>query len=143
MAKKKKLTGAFSPGKGSGKRGGLSPKFVAHQFKPGQSGNPKGLPPGTYRPKEALRKAIENLERQGIDVVDKFVKAAVRSKQLMPVLMHKLLPNKQEISLAPDQLNKFAAQVGLILARYIADPTKLQQALAELESLHQDESDTI
>jgi len=69
------------------------------KFKPGQSGNPNGRPPGSRNKSTMVREAVEQallleLEQDAVDILKKGVKMAKEgNEQMIALFINKFLPN--------------------------------------------------
>ena len=79
QAKKKSQTKAAKPKEQGEKQGKVGPGHppVEHQFKPGQSGNPKGKPKGPHLTTELKRQLAEIDPKSGKTLYALFVKAGI------------------------------------------------------------------
>ena len=66
------------------------------QFKPGQSGNPKGKPKGT---RHGLKALIEAMEAEGVDIVALAIQRAKKSNSVLIKLLDKLVPCAKSIEI--------------------------------------------
>lgn len=114
-------------------------RLAPYQFKKGQIGNPKGSLPG-WRPAHIqLREALQEQKRLGYDFVGDAVRQAKRNPVMMKALLDKLIANKIQIGLGPDDLTDILNSVVEIITKHVKDH-KIREAIAvELEALEFDE----
>lgn len=68
----------------------------ATQFKPGQSGNPKGAPKREWTWAGVIQEAVEQLEEDGTPIKSSVVKALIREAKKGNVLATKELMNRMD-----------------------------------------------
>lgn len=66
------------------------------QFKPGQSGNPKGRPKGS---RSGLKALLEAMEEQGIDIIALALARAKKSNSVLCKLLDKVVPTAKSIEI--------------------------------------------
>ena len=71
---------------------------MPHLFKPGQSGNPSGRPPGTKCYLTKLKEAVERFqEKKGEDLLDYAVEKAYYNIDFLKFILNKLIPQERRI----------------------------------------------
>ena len=125
----------------------LSEKFIAMQVKPGEVRNPLGgktRAPGWKPAHVQLREALQEKKRLGIDPIQIFVDEAIKQSKkgkpiLMKALLDKLIANKIQIGVGPDDIQDVVNSVVDIIAKHVTN-NKVREAIAmELEALDFDD----
>ena len=117
----------------------LKKRLGPYQWKPGQSGNPKGAPKGWKPAHVQLREALERARFQGKDVIQRFVDGACKNPVLLKALMDKLVANKIQIGIGPDDLTDIMGQVVNVIEKHVTS-LKVREAIAtDLEAIEFDE----
>lgn len=73
-----------------GKGGGTLPPPAAHQFKPGQSGNPKGRPKGSVTLNKELRKAVNKFRVGDKSYIEALLLASLKHPAVACKIVDKL-----------------------------------------------------
>lgn len=121
------------------KRRELSEAFKKHIIKPGEVRNPKGGPKGWKPAHIQLREAIQDQIRLGRDPIRVFVEKAQTNPMLMKALLDKMVANKIQIGLGPDDLTDIINSVVGIIGKHVKDHAIREAIAKDLEELEFDE----
>ena len=117
----------------------IKKRLAPYQFKKGQSGNPKGAEKGWKPAHIQLREALQAQKRLGYDFVGDAVAKAKKNPVMMKALLDKLIANKIQIGIGPDDLTDIMNQVVGVIEKHVSS-LKVREAIAnDLEQIEFDE----
>ena len=119
--------------------------YDRYAWRPGKSANPGGRPkdggPQRLRPWSRFLAALEALERdKKVDLFEHFVHRARKDDPTLRAVMDKLLPNRTQINIGPEDINGVMESVADILTEEIKDPELLGKIIGRLEKLELQEA---
>lgn len=87
-------------------------------------------------PRQLFMEALaRHSKTKQMDLFSHFVAEAYRNPTVLIAAMNKLLPNKAQIVIAPEDMHALVSQVAVIVTKYVKDPDVLRNLLTELESI--------
>lgn len=87
-------------------------------------------------PPQRLKRAIQTIyDESSIDIYEHFVRMAYSHPAVLISLMNKVLPNKQSVTLEPNDIEEFKKAFLTIFQKHVKDPNQLEAIATDLANL--------
>lgn len=117
------------------------PKVVTYGA--GKHKLPTGLPQTASLERLSITAAFHRAIRQvkverNIDLLKHFVEQAIDNPQVLIACMNKLLPNKHQVSIGPEELERVVEKIVFICVKHVKDPVAMRDIQLDIENLSRD-----